>query len=140
MVSLKIQGARYVVTLDPDRRIIRDGSVLIQDERIAQVGKAEELEAVPADRVIDAGEMVVTPGFCNGHMHVSYAHAVRGVFPDDLDPGFYLANVFKLQSAMTEEEEYYTSLLGITGAPEIRHHLFSRSWEHQIPRCLYAGV
>ena len=114
MASLKISGARYVVTLDPERRIIRDGSVLIEDQRIAQVGKATELEMVPADRVVDAGEMVVTPGFCNGHMHVSYAHAVRGVFPDDLDPGYYLANVFKLQSAMTEEEEYYTSLLGIT--------------------------
>ena len=58
--------------------------------------------------------MVVTPGFCNGHMHISYAHATRGIFPDNLDPGEYLANVFKLQAAMTEEEEYLTSLLGIT--------------------------
>ena len=36
--------------------------------------------------VIDARDMVVTPGFCNGHMHISYAHAARGVFPDDLGP------------------------------------------------------
>jgi cytosine/adenosine deaminase-related metal-dependent hydrolase len=57
--------------------------------------------------------MVVTPGFINGHMHISYAHAVRGVFPDDLGPG-YLPNVFRLQEAMTEDEEYYTSLLAIT--------------------------
>ena len=46
-------------------------------------------------------------------MHISYAHATRGIFPDDLGPD-YLPNVFKLQSAMTEEEEYYTTLLGIT--------------------------
>ena len=39
-----------------------------------------------ADRVIDAREMVVTPGFCNNHMHISYAHATRGIFPDNLDP------------------------------------------------------
>jgi cytosine/adenosine deaminase-related metal-dependent hydrolase len=57
--------------------------------------------------------MVVTPGFVNGHMHISYAHAVRGIFPDDLGPA-YLPNVFKLQGAMTEEEEYHTSLLAIT--------------------------
>lgn len=111
--SIKIEGARFIVTVDPQRRIIRDGSILIEGQRIARVGKATELADVPADRVIDAGEMVVTPGFVNGHMHVSYAHATRGVFPDDLGPA-YLSNVFKLQGAMTEEEEYHTSLLAIT--------------------------
>ena len=114
MASLKIEGARFLVTLDPERRIVQDGTILIEGQRIARVGKASELKDVPAERTIDASEMVVTPGFCNGHMHISYAHAVRGLFPDDLDPGEYLAAVFKLQSAMTEEEEHYTSLLGIT--------------------------
>ena len=33
--------------------------------------------------MIDARQFVVTPGFVNGHMHISYAHAVRGIFPDD---------------------------------------------------------
>jgi cytosine/adenosine deaminase-related metal-dependent hydrolase len=100
--------------MDASRRIIQDGSVLIDGQRIRRVGKTAELSDVPADQVIDAREMVVTPGFCNNHMHISYAHAVRGIFPDDLDPGVYLANVFKLQGAMNEEDEYYTSLLGIT--------------------------
>ncbi|MCI0770947.1 MAG: amidohydrolase [Chloroflexi bacterium] len=111
--TIKIHGAKFVVTVDPQRRIIQDGSVLLDGQRIVRVGKADEMENVSADRVIDASEMVVTPGFCNGHMHISYAHATRGIFPDDLGPD-YLPNVFKLQAAMTEEEEYYTSLLGIT--------------------------
>ena len=102
------------VTVDPERRIIRDGSILIDGQRIAQVGKAAALHHLPADRVIDAREMVVTPGFCNNHMHISYAHATRGIFPDNLDPLVYLSNVFTLQGAMTEEDEYYTTLLGIT--------------------------
>jgi 5-methylthioadenosine/S-adenosylhomocysteine deaminase len=111
--TLKIQGARFILTLDSDRRIIQDGSILIEGQRIAQVGKAADLAGAAADRVIDASEMLVTPGFVNGHMHISYAHATRGIFPDDLGPA-YLPNVFKLQGAMTEEEEYYTSLLAIT--------------------------
>ena len=110
---LKIQGARYIMTLDPERRIIQDGSIIVEGQRILQVGKAAELESVTADRVIDGNEMVVTPGFCNGHMHISYAHATRGVFPDNLGAS-YLPNVFKLQGEMTGEEEYYTSLLAIT--------------------------
>ena len=111
--SIKIEGARFVLTMDPRRRIIEDGSVVIEDGRISRVGKADELRGVAADRVIDAAEMVVTPGFVNGHIHVSYAHAVRGVFPDDLGEA-YLPYVFSLQSVMTEEEEYWTSLLAIT--------------------------
>ena len=79
--TLKIEGARFLLTLDPARRIIRDGSLLIEGQRIVQVGKASELTAVRADHVIDAREMVVTPGFCNNHMHISYAHAVRGISP-----------------------------------------------------------
>ena len=112
--TLKIDGARFILTVDPQRRIIENGAIVIEGQTIVRVGKASELAGVAADRVIDAREMVVTPGFCNLHMHISYAHATRGIFPDNLDPGEYLANVFKLQSTMTEEEEYLTSLLGIT--------------------------
>src|SRR5881398_2351421 len=109
--SLKIENARYVVTVDTQRRIIQDGSILIEGGRISGVGKAADLAGARADRVIDARHRVVTPGFFNGHMHISYAHAVRGIFPDDL--GSPLVHVFNLQAAMTEEEEYYTSLLAI---------------------------
>ena len=111
--SIKIEGARFILTLDPERSIIQDGSIVVEGQRITHVGKAIDLEDVAADRVIDGSEMVVTPGFCNGHMHISYAHATRGIFPDDLGPA-YLPSVFTLQGAMTPEEEYHTSLLGIT--------------------------
>ena len=111
--TLKVEEAKFLVTVDPQRRIIQDGSIVIEGQRITKVGKAEDLANVTADRVIDARDMVVTPGFVNGHMHISYAHATRGVFPDDLGPA-YLSNVFRLQAAMTEEEEYLTSLLAIT--------------------------
>ena len=111
--SLKIEGARYVITMDGERRIIADGTVLVEGPRITQVGKSAELADVAADRVMDASGMVVAPGLVNGHMHISYAHATRGIFPDSLGSN-YLPNVFRLQGAMTAEEEYLTSLLGIT--------------------------
>ena len=111
--TVKFEGARYIITMDLQRRIISNGSVVVQGQRILHVGKSEELSHVQVDRVVDASDMVITPGFCNGHMHISYAHATRGIFPDDLGSD-YLPNVFKLQAIMTEEEEYYTSLLAIT--------------------------
>ena len=112
-VTLKIDRARYIVTMDAERRIIADGAVAVAGSRIAQVGKAADMEGVEADTVIDGRGMVVTPGFVNGHMHISYAHAVRGLFPDDLGAD-YLPNVFRLQGAMTAADEFATSLLAIT--------------------------
>src|SRR2546427_2701024 len=109
--TLKVDHARYMLTLDTQRRIIQDGAVLIEAGRITRIGKAAELASARADRVIDGRHLVVTPGFVNGHMHISYAHCVRGIFPDDV--GSPLPQVFKLQMAMTEEEEYHTTLLGL---------------------------
>ena len=111
MTTIKIDNARYLLTVDDQRRIIQGASILIDGTRIARVGKASELANVAADRVIDARHMVVTPGFVNGHMHISYAHCVRGIFPDD--QGSPLNHVFALQAAMTEDEEYHTTLLGL---------------------------
>lgn len=107
----RIEHARFVVTVDPQRRMIADGSILIEGDTIVAVGKANELAERPVDRVIDAREMVVTPGFLNGHMHASYAHAVRGIFPDDVENR--LAYVFQMQSVMTAQEEHDTTLLGL---------------------------
>ena len=109
--SLKIDNARYIVTVDPERRIIQDGAILVEDGKVSRVGKAAALANARADRVIDARQLLVTPGFVNGHMHISYAHAVRGIFPDNLASP--LNHVFKLQMAMTEEEEHATTLLGL---------------------------
>jgi len=110
-MDLKIDNARYILTVDRERRIIQNGSIMIDNGRISRVGKAAPLADARADRVIDGRHLVVTPGFVNGHMHISYAHAVRGIFPDNLASP--LAHVFKLQMAMTEEEEYLTTLLGL---------------------------
>ena len=109
--SLKVENARFILTVDEERRIIRDGAILVEDGRITRLGKTEDLADTPAERVIDATDMVITPGFSNGHMHISYAHAVRGIFPDDVKDR--LKYVFQMQQVMTPEEEHDTTLLGV---------------------------
>ena len=112
--TTKIENVRFILTLDPERRIIRDGSIVVEGSRITHVGKSADLENIAADRVIDGSEMVATPGFINGHLHISYAHATRGIFPDSMNPVEYLGSVFRLASEMHPEEEYLTSLLALT--------------------------
>ena len=40
--SLKIDHARYVLTLDRQRRIIQDGAVLVENGRISRVAVADD--------------------------------------------------------------------------------------------------
>ena len=56
--TLKIDNARFVVTMDPQRRIIADGSIVVSGNRITQVGKSAELAGVSADTVIDGSDIV----------------------------------------------------------------------------------
>ena len=49
---IKIEGARFIITMDPQRRIIGDGPVVVQGQRIIQVGTPAELAEVHADRAL----------------------------------------------------------------------------------------
>ena len=112
MADIKIDNAT-ILTLNPTRDIILNGSILIENNIIIGIGPRNDLLQETADKVINANGKLAVPGFFNNHIHISYAHAVRGIFPDGLSFSKYLNQVFQLQSEMSAEEEYYTSLLGI---------------------------
>ena len=56
--------------MDRERRIIRDGAILVDDGKIVEVGKTESLRRSSAETRIDASGMVVTPGFVDAHVHI----------------------------------------------------------------------
>jgi len=63
-----------IVTVHRERRILMDGSVLVDGRDIVRVGPAREIRPPrPPDRVIDARRMVVLPGFVDTHVHLSPA-------------------------------------------------------------------
>ena len=73
MADMLITGAT-VITMDPDRRVIEDGAVAIDGDRITAVGCRAEIEAAhPAPTVIDASRMVCLPGLVDVHGHAGHA-------------------------------------------------------------------
>jgi len=52
-MSIQIDNARYVVTVDASGESFQDGSVLIEDGAVSRVGKAASLAERARDRVID---------------------------------------------------------------------------------------
>ena len=63
-----------VITVDPDRRVIMDGAVAVENDRIIDVGETSELERThSADIIIDASKMAVMPGLMDGHAHAGHS-------------------------------------------------------------------
>ena len=71
-VSLLVEGT--VVTMDPDRRVISDGAVAVAGDRIAEVGKADDLRRRhPGARRIGGARRYVVPGLIDCHNHIAQA-------------------------------------------------------------------
>jgi 5-methylthioadenosine/S-adenosylhomocysteine deaminase len=60
----------FVITLDPDRKVIENGSVVIEGDRIVDVGKADDIgNRYSSDQTIDASKKIIMPGLVNAHNH-----------------------------------------------------------------------
>jgi len=99
-----------VVTMDPARRIIQQGAVLMERDTIVAVGDAYDLrQKYPDAERIDARNKVILPGLIDTHVHLS-EHIVRGLIPDDA-PDWMAGWLLPVYSSLTAEDEYISSLL-----------------------------
>jgi 5-methylthioadenosine/S-adenosylhomocysteine deaminase len=101
-----------VLTVDAERRILADGSVLVDGRDIAQVGPAASVSPPRTpDRVIDGRRRVVAPGFVDTHVHLT-EHLSRGLMRDDIPVSRYLPDwLLPLYCTVTPEEEAAAALL-----------------------------
>ena len=97
----------YILTMDPQRRLISGGAVAIQGRTIVGVGlDADIAREFVARRNIDAGGAPVHPGLVECHMHASF-QTYRGVIPDHIpEDEVFDAIERKFYNCVTDEEEY----------------------------------
>ena len=70
--------AHTVVTMDGAP--IENGAVAVSGNRIADVGKFDEIKTRNSGEVIDLGEQALLPGLINAHCHLDYT-CLRGKIP-----------------------------------------------------------
>jgi len=76
--DLLVSGAT-LVTMNAAREVIEDGALAIAADRIVAIGKREAIvRSVKAKEVIDGRRFVVTPGFIDGHIHITGDPLTRG--------------------------------------------------------------
>lgn len=110
MADLIIRNG-YVVTMDPERRILSDGAIAIEAGRIVAVGPTDDvLSSHRAVNTIDATDRMVIPGLIDGHNH-PFQYLSKGI-GDDVDIMTWLyRRVYPYEAQLTEEEAY----VGATG-------------------------
>ena len=108
----------WALTADAEDRVIPDGTLVLDDDRILAVGATSEILAEhppgEGDNVRNASKFGVTPGFVDTHVHLSETLS-RAVFPDNLSTRpwvFHWAKPF--YAHVNEEDEAVSVLLGTT--------------------------
>ena len=103
MADLIIDGAT-VITVDPQHRVIADGAVVVENQRIIAVGKSHEIKQKhSADTRIHAKNKILMPGLIDCHVHLAQA-LIRGT-ADDVDLIPWLRDyVWVLQGNFTPDD------------------------------------
>jgi cytosine/adenosine deaminase-related metal-dependent hydrolase len=115
-MNILIENLQFLLTVDDQNRVLRDVSLVIDGDRIADLDSASEI-AGRHDRssfgeIIDGSMYGACPGFIDSHVHLSETLS-RAVFPDDIDTRTWVFHWAKpFYANVDEQDEYVGSLLG----------------------------
>ena len=105
-----------LLTMDQDDKILREGSVFVEDDRIIDVGNSKDLiKKYKAEEVIDAKWKIVMPGLINAHCHTIH-DLLRGLGTDMVVTKRLPNVIWPTMSKLTGEDVYSATLLGCIGA------------------------
>jgi 5-methylthioadenosine/S-adenosylhomocysteine deaminase len=111
--DLRVDGADWLLTLDRERRILRDGAVAVAGGRVVAVGKTADVAAAhPARRVVSARGMVVTPGLIDSHIHTTFAMS-RGLADEVGSKRFLFERMYPYEGALDEGDLLASIRLGV---------------------------
>ncbi|HEY2341566.1 MAG TPA: hypothetical protein VGH90_00990, partial [Chthoniobacteraceae bacterium] len=77
--SRQILRARIVVPLSGPP--IENGAVAVEGNRVAALGRADDLERMGGGEVYDLGEVALMPGLINAHCHLDYSMLRYAIAP-----------------------------------------------------------
>jgi cytosine/adenosine deaminase-related metal-dependent hydrolase len=112
MTVTLVKNIQLLATFDDAKREIADGALVMTDKRITAVGTTRELEATPADRVLDLSGHVVMPGMVNIHHHM-YQNLTRVMVQDD-ELFVWLKTLYPIWSRLDDEALYVAAKVAMT--------------------------
>lgn len=112
--TILIERLQFAVTVNKDDLVLRDASLLIQGERILDIGRSadvrDRLGDISPDLVIDGSRFGAMPGLIDTHVHLSETLS-RAVFPDVLATRAWVFHWAKPFYAHVDEADEQVSVL-----------------------------
>jgi len=99
-----------LLSMDNERRVWKNGSLLIEGDKITAVGEVGQENTHGPIEVIDARGKIVMPGLINSHVHTSQQLG-RGIGDDVPLLTWLHERTFPYESNLTEEDSYVSTLL-----------------------------
>src|SRR2546428_3570936 len=100
--------AGHVMAFDGrGHRLLRRGTVIVEDGRIVSVGRREAAPADGTSETIEAPDGILTPGLISTHAHVGGSPLDRSFIEDRGNPQFFYSGLFELlpvRGAAQDEE------------------------------------
>ncbi|MDR3291138.1 MAG: amidohydrolase [Methanobrevibacter sp.] len=91
-------------------KTIKNASLLIENDKIAEISNTNKISKNGVDEVIDANEKIIMPSIINTHTHVSMS-LLRGL-ADDLELNSWLNDyIWPMEAKLDNEITYYGALL-----------------------------
>ena len=110
MIDILLSNGEYVITMDPKRRIIRNGSVAIDKGEILEIGKSTDIDKkYRARTVIDAKDKVIMPGLIDGHAHPA-RYRSKGIADDVNEVTWIYERMFPFEAELTPHDAYICGL------------------------------
>src|SRR3954465_9248851 len=96
-MTTTLYRAGWIVACQQDEpRILRDGCLVVDDDRITHVGPTYD---GPVDRTVDVPDRIVTPGFINTHAHLDESPIDKSVQEDVGNRQFWLTGLIEMLPA-----------------------------------------
>src|ERR1700738_674904 len=112
MGSLLVKNAEILVTMDEERRELKDAALFAVDGIIQQVGSTADLPH-SADTVLDLSGQVVMPGLVNTHHHLNQTLFRNWPEAQNNNLFSWLKVQYKLWAGTTAEASRCSSLIGL---------------------------
>ena len=109
-----IRELEFIVTANDRNEVLRDASVVVEGERIAEIGPARRYAAASFDHVIDGSRFGMAPGFVDAHVHLGETLS-RALFPDQITTMSWVFDWCKpFYANTTGRDEVVSSLMSMT--------------------------
>ena len=102
--DLLVTHIDWLITVDPQRRIIRDAALAVKDGQFVAVGKTADLSGQwQASQTISGLGRVVIPGMIDNHLHASFQLS-RGLADEANAQQFLFEHMYPYEAANTRED------------------------------------